>query len=176
MEKNKINNLAVCIICGILTAFGIVAGISSFVSGESGIWRIMDLVNILLSVLTGYYVVYGFRKPHGNSLKYIMLIYASSYLFAVYSNAQMGRPVGSVCHAAIIGLLCYISGRLSRVKQNIINMSIVTAFILYRTISGYVNDGATVGVITHLVIWIDICAGYFLRYKEHKEAGLMDKV
>lgn len=175
MEKNKSNNLAVCIICGILTVFGIVACIISLINGGNGIWIFMDIVNIILCLLIGYYAVYAYRRPHGNLLRFIILIYAASYLFPVYSNAKMGRPGGSVCQAIIIGLLCYIAGRLNKWKQNTFLMIIATAIILLRAIVGYVNDGATIGVITHLVVWIDICAAYFLRYKEHKSSGLMDK-
>jgi len=175
MEKKKSNNLAVCTICGILTAIGIVLAIISLISMSNGIWMINSVIDFLLLALIAYYAIYGYRKPNGNLLKYIILIFAVPDLISVYSRALVGDAWQAVIRAITIGLLCYIAGRLHRVKQNVILMLVVTAFILIGIIVRIVNLKASIGIATQLIIWIDICVAYFLRYKEHKEAGLMDK-
>jgi len=176
MEKNKSNHLAVCVICGALTVFGLVASIISLAGGSEGIRLVKDIVNLVLFVLVGYYAVYGYRIPNGNLLKYLILIFAATYIIAVFNEAQMGKQWDAVSHTVMIGLLCFTGGRLHKVKQNIALMSIVAAILLARIIIGFVQGDASIGIVTQLVIWIDICVAYVLRYKEHKLAGLVDKV
>jgi len=176
MEKNKSNNLAVCIICGVLTVFGIVASIISLVSGSKGIWMVTDTACIVLAVLAGYYVIFGYKRPHGNILKYTILIYSVVHLIILYTVVLLGETWRAVLNTIIIAVLCYIIGRLHRVKQNIILMGIVTVLMVIVFIIGFVERKSTLGALTLLIIWLDICVAYFLRYKEHKEAGLLDKV
>jgi len=175
MEKKKTNNLAVCIICGILTAFGIVASVVSLVNGSNEHWKINDLIYLALTVLIGYYAAIGYRRPHGNLFKQIILIYVASYLILVYQLAQTGDAWQAVIRAITIGIICYVAGRLHRVKQNFILIGIVTAIIMYIIVSAFIKQIAKADILSMLIIWIDICVAYFLRYKEHKEAGLMDK-
>jgi len=179
MEINKSNNLAVCIICGVLTAFGFVASIVSLANGSKGLFNIFvvnDLIYFLISVFIGYYAIQGYKKPHGNLLKLIILAYAASFLILIFQCANNGFAWGSVTYTITIGILCYAAGRLHRAKQNLIFMSILTVLILIINIAPLVVGGKpTIGVFTQVIIWIDICVAYFLRYKEHKEAGLMDK-
>lgn len=175
MEKNKSNNLSVCIICGILTVFGIATSIVSLASGSKGIWIISDVINLLLSVFIGYYAIWGYRKPNGDLLKYIILVFSGTFLFVVYRMAQSASPWRAVCYAVVIGLLCHIAGRLHRVKQNMILIIIVIVIMVISKTGSLVNGNATIGIFADLVICIDICVAYILRYKEHKLAGLMDK-
>jgi len=173
MEKKKSNNLAVCIICSILTSFGLVANIVSWINGVNSFVMFLDMLDIAIVILIVYYAISGYRKPHGNLLKYIILIYTANYVGLIL--AQSGLPWCCVIHAIIIGILCYIAGRLHRVRQNVILMSIVTALNVIWLVPGFVKGVSTIGSVTPLIIWIDICVAYFLRYKEHKLAGLMDK-
>jgi len=175
MVKNKSKYVAACVICEVLTAFGLVASIISLINGSNGMWMVPDVVNIVLAVLIGYYAFVGFRKPHGNLLKYIILIYAGTRLISVFIAANLGEAWNAVQFAIIIGVLCYVAGRLHRIKQNIIFMGVVTILMVIGTIIVLVIGTVTIGALTPLIIWIDICVAYVLRYKEHKLAGLMDK-
>lgn len=178
MEKNKSKHLAVCIICGVLTAFGIVSSIIALINGSDGLLvrKITNVINILLSVLILYYAFCGYRHPNGNLLKYIILLFAVPMLMSVYSFSLRGLAGQGVIRAVIIGLICYVAGRLHRVKQNMILMGIVTVLTLIFTVSTFANGSSTIGVFNALIIWLDICVAYILRYKEHKLAGLMDRV
>jgi len=174
MENNKSNNLAVCIICGALTAIGIVASIISLANGSKEIWIISDAINLLLFVFVGYYTIWGYKKPNGNLLKYIILVFACTYLIVVYRMVQSGNPGRAVCYAVIIGSLCYIAGRLHRVKQNTILMIIMISIMVISKLGSFANGKATIGIIADLIIGVDICVAYIIRYKEHKEAGFIN--
>jgi len=174
MENKKSNNLTVCIICGILTVIGIVACVISLAKGGTLLSTIRRLVRLVQCILIAYYAFWGYKKPHGNLLKYLILIFVGSSLLTVYYKAQTGDEWMAVVHATIACLSCYIAGGLQKVKKNIVFMSIVTVIIVGYKIVRVMNGEAVIGDITKLVIWIDICAAYFLRYKEHKLAGLID--
>jgi len=168
MEK-KANHLVASIICGILTAFGIVASIISLIngSGSAHIWLSDDIILLVLSVLIGYYAFIGYKKPHGNLLKYIILI--SNLVGLQVINEGLGLLI-----VVETGIRCYAAGRLERVKENLILLILLTACDVGLTIWLAVSNALTVGVVAALVVWLDICVAYFLRYKEHKEAGLAD--
>jgi len=174
VEKKASNNLAVCIICGILTVVGIMASIVSIVAGGKGIWVVNNVTDIVVSALIVYYAFIGYRKPHGNLLKYIILICTVPQFIAVYQFAQLSSPWQAIIAAIEIGLCFYVAGRLHRVKQNMILMSVVFAIRLAASVVGLVKGTMVIGAITPLILWLDICVAYILRYKEHKEAGLQD--
>jgi len=176
MEKNKSNNLAVCIICGILTAIGIIACILSLAKGGTTLSTIRRIVRLAQCILIAYYAFIGYRKPHGNLLKYLILIFVGSSILTVFYKAQTGDAWMAIVHAIIACISCYIAGGLQKIKKNIILMSVVAAIIVGYKIVRVINGEAVIGDITKLVIWIDICVAYVLRYKEHKLAGLMDGV
>ncbi len=162
------------IVCGILTAFGIVSSIVSLAGGVKGIWTVSDVMSLAVSALIGYYAFVGYRKPHGNLLKTIIVISTVIPIIAVYQYARLGLPWRAIIATIGIGLCCYVAGRLHRVKQNIIFMSIVLALRIVAVILCLRDGILTIGTFTHIIIWIDIFVAYVLRYKEHKEAGLQD--
>ncbi len=173
MEK-KSNHLAAYIVSGILTAFAIVACIISMASGGKGVWMYSDAANLLVCVLLGYYAFCGFRKPHGNLLRYIILFFAITHILSIYQLAELSSQWQAIISALAFGLCCYIAGRLHKVKQNIILMSIVIVLRLIGMSFELAEGIWTIGAITPLIILIDILVAYVLRYKDHKEAGLMD--
>lgn len=174
MENKKSNNIAVCIICSILTAFGIAVNIVSLASGGKGVWIYNDVIDLAVSAFIGYYAFIGYKKPHGNLLKCIILLSAVTNILAVYQFARINAPFQAVVEAIVMGLRCYVAGRLHRVKQNMVFISIVTAVILAGKIIAVAMGNATIGTFAPLVIWIDIFVAYVLRYKAHREAGLAD--
>jgi len=177
MEKGKSNNLVISIVCAVLTVFGIVVSVIAMRNGSDGLLvrAAQYVINILLSFLIVFYAVYGYKKPHGNALKYIILLFAIPMLLSVYTYALRGMAGQAVIRAIVIGLICFAAGRLHKFKQVVTIMSIVAALIVVFIITTLVNGSSTIGIFNVLVIWIDIFVAYALRYKGHKEAGLMDK-
>lgn len=174
MSNNQSKHLIGCIVCGVLTAIGIVAAIISLFNGVEKPWFYCVHVQLLLLILISYYAFVGYKKPHGNLLKYVMLVFALFNLTYIPCYVSMLDTQATVICAIEIGLICYVSGRLAKVKQNMILMILITVCELVFNgldiIYGYIN----IDTIGPLAIWLDICVAYFLRYKEHKEAGLQD--
>jgi len=173
MEKNKSKNLTACIICGILTVFAIAVSIVSMFKEGNDI-RMIDAVNLIVCALIGYYAFVGYRKPHGNLLKYIILLATVTRFVGIYLLVELGGPWMAVIRAMIPGLSFYVAGRLHKVKQNIILLSIITGLILAGTVIAFIKGVTAVGAVTSLIIWVDIFVAYVLRYKAHREAGLTD--
>jgi len=174
MDKKKSNNTGVCVVCGIITVFAIVANIISLCDGSGGLWILLDVLYIALSVMIFYYAILGYKRPHGNLLKYIILLYAGMRLISVYGYAHIGVAWRAVNNAIMLGLICYMAGRLHRVKQNLIIMIIVAILIVIAVVTGFMEGFVTIGTFTTLIIWIDICVAYVLRFREHHLAGLED--
>ncbi len=172
MEK-KSKHIVGSIVCGILTAFGIVASVISIIGGSGSI-LFFDLFSLVLSVLIGYYALWGYKKPHGNLLKFILLAYAAFVLAGIPTIIQARTTWWVILNGIVMGSLCFMSGRLDRIKQNACILAFVTAAMAVAVSVDISGGNATIGIVTGIFVWLDICVAYFLRYKEHREAGLAD--
>ncbi len=148
-------------------------------AGDAFSFAIVYIVPILIYILLLIYVLMEYKRPHGNLLRVTLLIYA--FMLAVWAAAQ-GENAGCIyvlpCTTVIVA---YLSGRLNKIKKNIVWFSIAAAFLI-----GYgILQTVMVGVETYGIMqisycfgaflqWITLALAYFSRYKEHKEAGLMD--
>jgi len=127
-----------------------------------------------------YYVLFGYKKPHGNTLRYVMLLFTLTLgieLVVFASEMSILDLALSVAKALVIP---YIAGRLNKIEQNKILISVV--FILFMIDAIYycviINPQTFFGFYSmfgEAIEWFAISAAYFVRYKEHKEAGLTDK-
>jgi len=158
----------------ILTILGLLQCIVGF--GKGPLWS--TITCIVMFVLIFYYAIWGYKKPHGNMLKYLMLLYALSLLASIYSAVIFNAPVTAIGLAIAMIFIGYIAGRLNRVEQNRVFMIIVLLILIYEYVLAALAYKAgffgTLAVISPLIMWIDLYLAYLLRYKEHKEAGLMD--
>ena len=138
---------------------------------------------IVMFAIAAIYTVYGYKKPHGNHIRYLLLIhsvYMGSLLIA-YQSTQSAYAC-AVTVAKII-LSTYMAGRLDRYKQNLIISIVILALNIvsvYLLISMAIkNDIMSFAVffscIGPVTIWLAIAASYIIRYKPHREAGLADK-
>jgi len=126
-----------------------------------------------------YYVLIGYRKPHGNLLRYVMLLFALTIGIDLVIYGKGYPMLNFALPVAEILLIPYIAGRLNKVEQNKILVSLVMALFIIDALSfGFTLESKS--FILYLVIfgqaieWFAISAAYFVRYKEHKEAGLTD--
>ncbi len=140
-------------------------------------------IPIAMFVIAVIYALYGYKKPHGNHMRYLLLTYV------VYEGIVFIRSIPSqptylmVVYLAIIVLSTYMAGRLDRYKQNLVISIIV--LILQAVNSFYFVDRAInrnslsfasfFSFIGSVTIWLAIAASYIIRYKPHIEAGLADK-
>lgn len=184
MEKKSNGKLVAIIVLGLLTAFGLIIEILSFTrytadfsSGSS----LFLLTYAITSVLLLYYAVAGYKKPHGNLLKHLFLLFAICCLSGVVTVAAEHNAIDTaynVIRGIVVLMTAYVAGRLDRFKQNVILMSIIGVLMLASSLvytSNCTEVLSFLSCFTFFFLWADMMVAYIIRYKEHKEAGLTDK-
>ena len=132
------------------------------------------LIGYLLAL---YYAFWGYKTPHGNLLRHLILCYA--FLLAMgsesrlFANARRERPV-DVTDA---DRQARRSARgLNKYKQNKIIIPIILVLLFIRSfVSGVSRIQVVMTDLSYFVLWVGIACAYFARYDAHKEAGLLDK-
>lgn len=178
--ENKKQNLQRMIITA-------VALIGAAVSVVCFIWRLNNLVSIrsffLIAVYYGfvfYYGIYGYKKPHGNMVRYLLLILAvyiaySITIMVVRWDISWIIFTASNLSAVFIG---YIAGRLNKFKKNAVWAVIITVLLLIKSFWPIETTGLNFYVLfvldrtLPLFMWATVMFIYFFRYSEHKTAGI----
>ena len=183
MEKKKLSTGAVValILIAVLNILWLICRFVSF----TGTITVQTIAPIVMLLITAIYAFYGYKKPHGNHVRYLLLIYAVYMSAIVIANqSQTWFPIyGSIANIATVLLSAYMAGRLDKYEQNlIICVAIVVLQIVHiypfmsiyiqRNTMSFVTFFKSVGPVS---VWLAISASYISRYKEHKEAGLSDK-
>lgn len=185
MEKSKLNlktgELIALVLVAILNIMWLVCRFISF----TGKVTFQTITPIIMLAITAFYALYGYKKPHGNHVRYLLLIYAAhmgSLLIANQGSTWL-PTYASVAHVATIILATYMAGRLDRYKQNLIICAVITVLqiiYLYPYIYLYIQNNSMtfvnffriIGIVS---IWLAIAVSYIIRFKPHKEVGLEDK-
>ena len=116
----------------------IVALIGLAVSIVSFTWRLNNFVSIrsfvLVAVYYGFvffYGVYGYKKPHGNMVRYLLLLLAFYIAVSVLILTERWEIpwVILACSNFAAVLIGYIAGRLNKIKKNIVIAIIVTVLL-----------------------------------------------
>jgi len=177
MENKKTKNVLLAIM-GVLIVAEIVICIVIAQSNVLVIDILMRLVSLLFTTLYGFWL---YKKPHGNMLKCAMLIFAIVSILASSKTLMTGKSYHIVKLLASAAV-CYCAGRLNRIDQNKYLMPIIgVAFLavsFYGVYLSIVNNYATAVIIASCFIftinYFTLMIAYFVRYDEHKEAGLID--
>jgi len=175
MDRTDKESLLVLIILTVLLLFGIVSEII-LMTGEAGFGGVLVDVSVAISeMLLIYYLFAGYKIPHGNMLKYLILFFCFSISMSIafLPSASIVLLLKALC----VLLAAFMGGRLERIYQNRLWMLLV--FIML-TISGVVSylaieDSsffACFGSFAFAVQWIVLCSVYFIRFREHRVAGL----
>jgi len=140
-----------------------------------------EFLYIAIISLIGYigivfYAVYGYKIPHGNSLKYIYLIFALAVGFYAIHIYQYYRitAITSAVAAVVIG---FMSGRLDRDSENTFIITAVSFLFAVGLIAAIVNKDQDpdfwliVAKSNFLVQFLFLSSAYLIRYAKHKEAG-----
>ena len=143
---------------------------------------VKDAVYLVLYLLTAFYTLFGYKKPHGNLLKFIFFVFAITLVL----NACIGGVGTSVvslivaifaCLSAL--LLTYVAGRLHKVEQNRFLLVVTGALLLVSQILPSFgipfNFAPFANALTPLIVLLALGFAYTARYEEHKAAGLEDK-
>ncbi len=182
MEQPKDRKLNAVLIVLIAIAGFTVSLISLFWRQNSGMTVFVFIEESVYYLFVFYYAVWGYKIPHGNLLRYLMLLLAVVTAVSIHQMLldypELPWPVLLSSNVAAV-LIGYMAGRLHKVKKNIIVVAIVTILLLIRCFWPIKQQYSALSVFsvldrsTTLFTWITIMAIYFFRYKEHKEAGLL---
>ena len=149
----------------------------------SGDISIQFLISTFMFADAAFYTYYGYKKPHGNNMRYLLLLQAISIAVLVVVNGTTQPAFLTVNYLTSIILVAYMAGRLEHYKQNIVISVIVLISKLISTFY-YIDVWSKAGTLTFTnavscfgstLIWLLIVSGYIIRFKLHKEAGLEDK-
>lgn len=164
--------------CAVLTLMGLVSSLYGIIIRK----YIVCAADVAVFAMLVYYAVLGYRKPHGNLLRYAMLLYSASLLFYLNQIIMMSggkaQPSAVICILAMMTVV-YVSGRLNKFEKNKYLMPLVFLFlgaVFAISIKRRVNPGffSIAGSLCPVIEWADICLAYFLRYREHRDAGLRE--
>ena len=154
-------------------------------------WRMDNFISPRSFIVVGiyyclvfYYGVYGYKIPHGNLVRYLMLILAAYNVFnvtvSIYRWYKLPWVVLVAGNLAAM-FIAYMAGRLNKFKKNIIVAVFVTVLLLVECFWYVKIPGVEISVLYYLdrclpiFMWLTIMSIYFFRYHEHTEAGLSAK-
>lgn len=150
---------------------------------QSGIpGYVKDIICLVIYSLTAFYALFGYKKTHGNLLKYLFIIFALSLILNVCFGNVAANTIGMIsaactCLAALI--LVYVSGRLNRIEQNRFLLLIAGILLLATTILPIIMDGFNINgffnACSSQIMILTLGFAYTARFEEHKAAGLEDK-
>ena len=178
-EKLKLNTIKMILLCiaVVLTAYGVYQTIRH-IGADVPVSKTMFIC--LSYILILYYGVYGYKTPHGNLLKYLMIFLAlllvnetaleagSKYPNLASETVLLSVSITGIC----IIIISYMSGRLDRFNKNIYLFTIVLILLIVRAIMMSQNRTIMFSDFSDVIIWFDINCAYALRYTQHKQAGL----
>ena len=183
----------------LITAVLLLAGIVVTIIFANRAPLVKTITLIIGYLLALYYAFWGYKTPHGNLLRYLIISYA--FLLAIgsesrlFAGARRERPVDvtnaegqlgrgargltaykSLLTSVALILMSYIAGRLNKYKQNKILIPIVLVILFVRSfVSRTFRIQVVMTDLSYFILWIGIACAYFARYDAHKEAGLLDK-
>jgi len=178
MEKKKLNILALsCIVLIVLV--NLVSLLMFLVENFTIAILILVVAACIEHVFVIYYVLSGYKKPHGNMLRYLMLAYAVTLGINLAVFPAFFTQLDLILSVASLMLIPYIAGRLDKTNQNKVLIPLVFVLLIISE-AVYLIDLPSPSILIYVrtfgqaLEWFAISAAYFVRYKEHKEAGLED--
>ena len=138
---------------------------------------VRSCVALVLYLLTAFYAIIGYKKPHGNLLKYLFIAFAVSII--LNTSMESAGPIVTPCFCLAALSIVYVSGRFQKINQNRILLVIAGVFLLpqllFPLFSGSFLINTFFNGITPLILLFALGFAYTARYEEHKAAGLADK-
>jgi len=177
MEKKKQNIFLSCIV--FIVAVNIVSILVFLAENFTVSILILATAACIEHVFVIYYVLSGYKKPHGNLLRYLMLAYAVTLGINLVAFPAFFSQLDLTLSVASLMLIPYIAGRLNKIKQNKVLIPLVFVLLTISEVA-YIIDLKPQTILIYIrtfgqaLEWFAISAAYFVRYKEHKEAGLTD--
>jgi len=169
------------VMLGIATALVIVGFICNIIAAVT-VSATTYVTPLIVYILVLYYTFFCYKNPHGNMLKFVMLLFAGSLITRMLVEFSLNNTVSLVFLPLSMIFIAYIAGRLDRITENRFYVVIVLILLLYVSFTTVsvtrqydLHFYEYVTMFEPCIAWIALVAGYFARYIEHKLAGLQDK-
>ena len=180
LKKSHKTGLVICIILMVLQ---IVSQIIRLTNVSSLRAAVTPIVYLILIVGFGYYALLGYKKPHGNMLRYLFLLYVICSCYFQLRFIQSFPFYVNAFYMVKIVAFTYVAGRLDKVNKNKYIMGVLIlaeiAFAIYNIYTyagaGRLNFNIFLAGISSLTFTGAAALAYIIRYDLHKEAGLADK-
>lgn len=169
------------LINAIVTLLGIAVSVVCLV------WRLNESIPVTSFILVAvyycfvfYYGVFGYKKPHGNMVRYLLLIlalYIAASIIMMVERWDISWFIFAASNFAAV-LIGYMAGRLKRMKSNVILAVIITLLLLVKSFAPVHVNGLNFYQLfildrtMPLFMWVTVMFIYFYRYEEHKHAGI----
>lgn len=162
----------VSVLCFVLNLIGCIKTLNNMSS------LIVNAVETIIGAYLLYYLFFAYKKPHDNTLKYVMLSFAG-YLGVSLAVNNVNRVFIVITTLMIIGI-SYVSGRLADRARNryiilgVLILSLVRSFLLLPLITnivGGVNFLSIMMTFDCSIFWYAICLVYITKHAEHLQAG-----
>lgn len=191
MKKEAMNKIIVVILSA-LSIFDLFINVARFLfvenPGRDSTHELLTnaLPNLILSVamivIALYYMIYNYRKPHGNTLRNIYIIFAFYLMVPMFPALKSLSYVSILIYFCCAVLIAFMGGRLSKFDKNKRLSAIIFILFIANTIYSFFNLDVLAGtsllsrmgqwhIINEPIIWAVLCASYFARFRQHKEAG-----
>ena len=143
---------------------------------------VLAIVDTVMCAIILLYAFFGYKKPHGNMLKYAFFVFAGYVALqgTVVLAAESALVLGGL--TVLSGLIiAYVAGRLHKIEKNTFLLLFAGLLLLAREIVGFATSfvvpdvSVIIGTVTPIVTFAALSFAYVARYEEHKAAGLADK-
>lgn len=180
--KNRLKTgLIIVLVLCVLELLDLASSIITLINqGRTG-GVILSVLGIFLSIIIIWYSFIGYKKPHGNTLRWAFLAFALYLGFHASVDLYLMKEFisGEVMLLAAI-IIAYISGRLNKIEKNKKLLILVGLLVLADAVMYFINNHPTdllecFGSVCSMVFLAALGLSYAARYDEHKEAGLHDK-
>ena len=158
--------------------------------------KVSCMISAGICLLAVYYGISGYKVPHGNMIRYLLLAFAAAEASEFLLNPGMMKPM-SMCVLLTTILSSYMAGRLNKNKEckiivALVGIMLIAVWAMHRFTPSAMPVGEPVppGVgmeqmpertdrirnffpndISRFLSWLVLSVSYLTRYDEHKKAG-----
>ena len=159
--------------------------------------KISCIVSAVICLLALYYGISGYKVPHGNMIRYLLLAFAAAEASEFLLNPGMVKPM-AICLLLTTILSSYMAGRLNKNKEckiliALVGIMLIAVWAMHRFMPPALPMGepGPAGMemaqipertdwirdifpsdISRFLSWLVLGVSYVTRYDEHKKAGI----
>ena len=195
-EENTKTSLGLMVLLA-ATAIAIVFLITELTAAMELPTKISCIVSAVICLLALYYGISGYKVPHGNMIRYLLLAFAAAEASEFLLNPGMMKPM-AICLLLTTILSSYMAGRLNKNKEckiiiAVVGIMLIAVWAMHRFMppSMPMGEPGPAGMemaqmpertdwirdifpndISRFLSWLVLGVSYITRYDEHKKAGL----